>query len=157
MPSSPTDNGGSVEHATCVAIGGRGVLIAGPSGSGKSDLALRLIREDAKLVADDRTALSVSGGRLMASAPAPLRGLLEVRGLGVVRLYPSECAGETEVVGLVELAGDRAGISRMPQLAHKLILDRRLPVMSLFPFDESATAKVHMFLRTIDDLEMLIE
>jgi hypothetical protein len=73
-------------HASCVALGGKGVLLLGDSGVGKSDLALRLIDQGAKLVADDRTELSVVGGKLMARAPRTIAGLLEVRGIGLVTL-----------------------------------------------------------------------
>ena len=73
-------------HASCVAIGSRGVLLLGPSGAGKSDLALRLIDEGAKLVADDRTILFARKGMLHAKAPASIKGLLEIRGLGIVEL-----------------------------------------------------------------------
>ena len=73
-------------HATCIAIGGNGVLILGNSGAGKSDLALRLIDDGAKLVADDRTELYVVRGRLCARAPKSIAGLIEVRGLGIVAL-----------------------------------------------------------------------
>jgi hypothetical protein len=73
-------------HASCVALGTRGVLLIGPSGSAKSDLALRLIDGGAKLVADDRTLLFVKGGALHAKAPASIKGLLEVRGVGIVKL-----------------------------------------------------------------------
>ena len=73
-------------HASCVAIGSRGVLLLGPSGAGKSDLALRLIDEGAKLVADDRTILFIAKGALHARAPASIKGLLEIRGVGIVKL-----------------------------------------------------------------------
>src|ERR1700704_5070945 len=73
-------------HASCVAIGRRGVLLLGPSGAGKSDLALRLIDQGAKLVADDRTILFVKRGALHAKAPASIKGLLEIRGVGIVAL-----------------------------------------------------------------------
>ena len=73
-------------HASCVAIGTQGVLLLGASGAGKSDLALRLIDQGAKLVADDRTILFVSRRALHARAPASIKGLLEVRGLGIVEL-----------------------------------------------------------------------
>jgi serine kinase of HPr protein (carbohydrate metabolism regulator) len=83
----------STVHASCVLVGARGVLIRGPAGAGKSRLALDLIDAAgagrlrlARLVADDRTELAASGGRLIASAPANLRGLIEVRGLGIRRL-----------------------------------------------------------------------
>jgi hypothetical protein len=73
-------------HASCVAIGPHGVLLLGPSGAGKSDLALRLIDEGARLVADDRTILFVSRHALHAKAPPSIKGLLEIRGLGIVEL-----------------------------------------------------------------------
>jgi hypothetical protein len=72
-------------HASCVAIGSRGVLLLGPSGAGKSDLALRLIDGGAKLVADDRTLLFLARGVLHAKAPASIKGLLEIRGVGIVK------------------------------------------------------------------------
>ena len=71
-------------HASCVMVKGKGVLILGESGAGKSDLALRLMDDGARLVADDRTELTVEGGRLCARAPKSIAGLIEVRGLGIV-------------------------------------------------------------------------
>ena len=73
-------------HASCVAIAGKGVLLLGASASGKSDLALRLIDGGATLVADDRTILRVKNGTLTASAPPSIRGLLEIRAVGIVKL-----------------------------------------------------------------------
>ena len=73
-------------HASCVAIGNAGVLLLGPSGAGKSDLALRLIDGGARLVADDRTILFAAKGALWAKAPASIRGLIEMRGVGIVKL-----------------------------------------------------------------------
>jgi HPr kinase/phosphorylase len=72
-------------HASCIAIGRHGVLLLGKSGAGKSDLALRLIDQGAMLVADDRTILFVEKGALHARAPSTIKGLLEVRGLGIVK------------------------------------------------------------------------
>lgn len=71
-------------HASTVAIDGVAVMILGASGAGKSDLALRLIDRGARLVADDYTALDVSGDRLLASAPPTIAGRIEVRGIGIV-------------------------------------------------------------------------
>src|SRR6187402_281581 len=73
-------------HASCVAIGAKGVLLLGPSGAGKSDLALRLIDGGAQLVADDRTILFTNKGALSAKAPATIRGLIEIRGVGIVKM-----------------------------------------------------------------------
>ena len=75
-------------HASCIAIGGKGVLLLGPSSAGKSDLALRLIDGGAELVADDRTILFIAKGALWAKAPASIRGLIEIRGVGIVKLRP---------------------------------------------------------------------
>lgn len=90
-------------HATCVAIGGQAILLTGASGAGKSDLALRLIDEGARLVADDQTILTVKGGYLSAHAPATIRGLLEIRGLGIVKLPAKALAAALPVVLVVRL------------------------------------------------------
>ena len=79
-------------HATAVAIDGQAVLLDGPPGSGKSDLALRLIDAGGRLVADDQSELSRCGDVLMVSAPAPIAGLIEARGLGILRLDGGEIA-----------------------------------------------------------------
>ncbi len=71
-------------HATTVVIGGKGVLITGSSGAGKSDLALRLIDRGAKLVADDQTCLAVTEGKLIAAPVPGFAGRMEIRGLGIM-------------------------------------------------------------------------
>ncbi len=73
-------------HGTSVALGGDGILLRGPSGSGKSDLALRLIADGARLVADDQTELRGVGETLEMAAPAAIAGRLEVRGVGILRV-----------------------------------------------------------------------
>src|SRR3954447_2027763 len=73
-------------HASTVAIDGRGVMLEGPSGSGKSDLALRLIDRGASLVSDDYTIVAARGGRLRATAPERIAGKLEIRGVAIVEL-----------------------------------------------------------------------
>ena len=73
-------------HASCVALGAQGVLLLGKPGAGKSDVALRLIDEGAQLVADDRTILFVANGALHGRAPDSIKGLLEIRGLGIVAM-----------------------------------------------------------------------
>src|SRR3712207_9214581 len=77
-------------HASCVAISGCAVLIGGRSGSGKSDLALRLIDRGASLVSDDQTMVRRLNGRLLASAPPSIVGKLEVRGLGILELQTAK-------------------------------------------------------------------
>jgi serine kinase of HPr protein (carbohydrate metabolism regulator) len=87
-------------HATAVAIAGKGVLLIGKSGSGKSDLALRLIDRGAQLVSDDYTAVSVRSGRLVAAAPPTISGKLEIRGIGIVDIEPSPAVDVALVVHL---------------------------------------------------------
>lgn len=82
----------TILHATTVAVDGRGLLILGASGSGKSALALRLLALGAVLVADDRTELSVRAGALIARCPPALRGLIEARGIGILRAPAAEAA-----------------------------------------------------------------
>jgi len=82
----PDNNLGTNIHASCVVIGKSGVLLLGKSGSGKSDLALQLIDQGAVLVADDRTLVWVEKGALHARAPSTIKGLLEIRGLGIVAM-----------------------------------------------------------------------
>ena len=73
-------------HASTVALDGRAVLISGPSGSGKSDLALRLLDRGFTLVSDDQTIVRKDGGRLLAAAPPTIHGKLEIRGVGIVEM-----------------------------------------------------------------------
>ena len=87
-------------HATCVAIAKRGILIIGPSGSGKSALGLALMALGAKLVSDDRTVLTNKAGILIANCPAAIRGLIEARGLGLIHAQTLASAKIALVVDL---------------------------------------------------------
>lgn len=110
----------SVHRASAIAIGGQAVLIEGRPGSGKSSLALALIDRGAQLVGDDAVTLVLRGGRLLASPPPNIAGLLEIRNVGLVsfptvadvpvalvlRLDPAapryiEAAGQTHLLGAV--------------------------------------------------------
>lgn len=104
-------------HATCVAVEGRGLLIIGPSGAGKSGLALRLLSLGASLVADDRTELSVTTGRLIARCPGPIRGLIEARGVGILR---APAVAEAEVALVADLG--QAEDQRLPPARRITIL-----------------------------------
>ena len=90
--------------ATCVAIGSRGVLIEGPSGSGKSALALALIDRGAQLVGDDGVMLQPLEGRLLAQPHPRTRGLLEIRNIGLVRFDVCERVTISLLVSLDENA-----------------------------------------------------
>lgn len=126
---------------TCVAVDGRGVLLRGPSGAGKSDLALRLIDRGAELVADDRVALVSSAGVLTASAPPALRGLMEVRGLGVFRLPYRTSVQVSLVADLVDGQGER-----LPAPHRTTILGHSLPAIRLSAKASSAAARVRLVL-----------
>lgn len=130
-------------HASCVELGGTGVLLLGESGSGKSDLALRLIDAGARLVADDRTELRRDGTRLIASPPPTIAGRIEVRGVGIVPLaHVAECC-----IGLaVDLvAADR--VERVPSAQSRTWLDLEVPLLALSPFEASAPAKIRLAAR----------
>ncbi|RAU23776.1 serine kinase [Paramagnetospirillum kuznetsovii] len=127
-------------HATTVEITGQGVLIRGPSGSGKSDLALRLLDGGAQLVADDQTELSLQDDQIVARAPDTIAGLLEVRGLGIVKVVPRSWAPLALVVDLV----DESRIERLPEPAYAHFLGVALPRLDLAPFQVSAAAKVRL-------------
>ena len=133
-------------HATSVALKGRGgrwraVLLRGPSGAGKSDLALRLIDGGGKLISDDQTRLSKQRGALFAEAPAALAGLIEVRGLGIVRLPRSQVLKRAPLGLLVDLVPpDR--VERMPDRQREEVLAVALPTLAIAPFEASATTKL---------------
>jgi HPr kinase/phosphorylase len=110
------DKDGINLHASCVAVGGRGLLILGPSGSGKSALALQLMAFGADLVADDRTQISLHDGQLRASCPPPLCGLIEARGIGILRA-PSVTS--VPLVLAVDLG--QSGDERLPP-RHKMVV-----------------------------------
>ncbi|MGH6959536.1 MAG: HPr kinase/phosphorylase [Dongiaceae bacterium] len=134
-------------QATCVAIDGAGVLIRGPSGSGKSDLARRLIDGGALLVADDGVELRRVGDSIAARFPpdgAPeCRGRLEVRGLGIVAVPCSDSARLDLVVDLVS----GAPVERLPEPAAAELLDIAVPAIRLDGFEASAPAKVRLAVR----------
>lgn len=131
-------------HATCVALGGRAVLITGPSGSGKSDLALRLLDRGFTLVSDDQTIIRREGERLIASAPPQISGKMEVRGIGIVEV---ETEQDLPIALLVELTSD---IQRLPDDSRERpILGVNLPLVSIDAMTASAAAKVSLALERL--------
>ncbi|MDZ4736608.1 MAG: HPr kinase/phosphatase C-terminal domain-containing protein [Rhodospirillaceae bacterium] len=136
-------------HATCVAIDGCGVLLRGPAGAGKSDLALRLIDGGAFLVADDVVALTADGERLMAtlpaSAPASCRGRIEMRGLGILPVPTIATVPIRLVVDLVPGGHPE----RLPERETVVLAGLHLPLCRLDPFEASAPARVRLMVRAV--------
>ena len=117
----------------------RGALIEGPSGTGKSDLALRLMGAGFRLVADDRVLVWTSGGRLFGRAPEPLQGLLEARGVGIIPEAPLEFC-EITLLGLCK--PEAAAVERVPDPAAVKILGLGLPRIELRPFEAAGPANL---------------
>lgn len=129
-------------HATAAAhwtpgAGWRAVVITGASGSGKSDLALRLIGRGWRLVADDYVHLFASGEAVYATAPASIAGRIEARGLGIVGVAS---LGVVRAVLAVELTA--AVVERLPDRETRAYSGRDLPLLRVNGFETSAVEKV---------------
>lgn len=119
------------QYGTALALGEDGVLIIGPSGSGKSSLALSLLegRPDRALIADDRVALELVGKTLLASPPLEIEGLIEIRGLGILR-FPWRRRVPLRLI--VELAPE-GSCARLPGAAEQSlrVFGQELPLLRL--------------------------
>ncbi len=145
IPTAPKGNKARLSsetlHASTVALDGRAVMISGPSGSGKSDLALRLLDRGFVLVSDDQTIVRRVGDRLIASAPPNIAGKLEIRGVGIVDM---ETVEDMPVALLVELTSD---IQRLPDDSRERpVLGIALPLISVDAMAASAPSKVALAL-----------
>lgn len=117
-------------HATTVAVDGRGILITGPAGAGKSSLALALMALGARLVADDQTILAVDGAALVATCPPTLHGMIEARGLGILRADVLDRAVVAVAVDMGQLEAERLPLHRDVTYLGcmvPLVLGQRLP------------------------------
>jgi serine kinase of HPr protein (carbohydrate metabolism regulator) len=138
-------------HGTAVAIDGGAILLRGPSGAGKSDLGLRLIDAGARLVADDQVELRRASRQILAQAPPALAGLVEIRGVGILRV------GAVDAVPLVLIA-DLVGageVERLPEPRVEKILGVAVPVLALAPFEASAAAKLAFARRALTTIPAL--
>jgi serine kinase of HPr protein (carbohydrate metabolism regulator) len=133
-------------YATAVTYCGFGILIRGPSGSGKSDLALRLIDDGAGLVADDQVVIKSVGQELYLSPPDSLSGLIEVRGVGVIKI---EYVSDIRLCLIVEL-DPRNEIQRIPKIKEELIKKIPVPVINMYAFESSVLAKIKIILGYLD-------
>ncbi|MBS0548831.1 MAG: HPr kinase/phosphatase C-terminal domain-containing protein [Proteobacteria bacterium] len=136
-------------HATCVALMSgrrwRALLLRGPSGAGKSDVALRLLEAGGRLVSDDQTHLARIGRAVVATPPRTLAGLIEARGIGIVKLRQAQLLAEAPVALLVDLVpADK--VERLPDPAHETVLGIALPKVALAAFEASIVTKLRLAL-----------
>jgi HPr kinase/phosphorylase len=141
---------GMLLHASCAAHEGDAVLLLGPPGSGKSDLVLRLIQDRGwNLVADDQVEVAAdaagAGGVLRVAAPPALRGMLEVRGLGLLRDLPLAAEAPPRL-GLAVRLAPREEVPRLPEPQAWRCDGIAVPAITLHAFDASAPAKVALAL-----------
>ena len=132
-------------HGTIVDVAGAGVLLRGPSGSGKSDLALRLIDRGATLVADDQYLTRTSRRGLVAYAPEALYGLLEVRGLGILSIP----AIKTTILRLVVDLADADDIARLPDIEISEVAGEKIHGLKSNAFEHSAPIKIELAVRDL--------
>lgn len=148
----------TILHGSCLGVGDAGVLLLGPPGSGKSDLALRLIDQpgtgisggvkSARLVADDQVVVRLEGGRLIASAPPVIAGRMEIRGLGLVALpHRAEVT-----LDLAVRLTNREAIERLPDMEKSRfeILGVTLPLILIDPASASAPARIRAAVDWLD-------
>ena len=121
---SPTSAASEIVHASCVTVGERAILIRGPSGTGKSALALELMAYGAELVADDRTVVSTRLGQLVAEAPDAIRGLIEARGVGILH---AEAVKSATVVLVVDLESEES--ERLPPVRNTILMGHSVPLL----------------------------
>jgi serine kinase of HPr protein (carbohydrate metabolism regulator) len=134
-------------HGTAIAIDRKAVLLRGSPGAGKSDLALRLIDGGACLVSDDQVELRRAGQRILVRAPAALAGLIEVRGIGILRI---DALDEAPLALCVDLVSS-AEIERLPERRFDNLLELAVPLIALSAFEVSATAKLRFALRAFSE------
>jgi len=130
-------------HASCVVIAGRAALLAGRSGIGKSDLALRLIDRGAALVSDDYSELRRRDGRLYASPPSNIAGKIEVRGIGIVEMPYLE---EAEVALYVDLDSPPV---RMPEFQTRRLAGVDIREVALAALEPSTPVKLEILMRSL--------
>lgn len=130
-------------HSSTVSVNGRAVMIEGRSGSGKSDLALRLIDRGAKLVSDDYTIVRRKEKILLASPPENIAGKIEVRGIGLVEMTHVSDVPVALVVQLFDV------VDRMPPTPElRVMAGIAIPVMKIAPNESSAPIKVELAIKT---------
>jgi len=125
-------------HGTTVDVNGTAVLLRGPSGCGKSDLALRLMDSGGVLVSDDQTKLSLIDDHLIASAPSTIAGMIEVRGIGLLKVPHLD---RIPLGLVVDLTSDEK-VERLPEPQSTTFLGVSVPLLQLVAFQASTPTKI---------------
>jgi HPr kinase/phosphorylase len=133
-------------HATSISINQKGVLLRGPSGVGKSDLAFRLISMGASLIADDYTEVSFKNDDLILSSPSNIQGLIELRGIGIVNIPFKNKIVLKLIIDLV----DKKNILRIPDLKSIKFENKEVPYYQLSAFECSTPEKIQFLLKLIE-------
>jgi len=137
-------------HGSAIAIHGSGVLLLGPSGSGKSDLALRLVDRGAKLICDDVVHIENNNSLPQLACAPNIAGKIEVRGIGIC---PIDFVDSAPLRLVVQLAQH---VDRMPPEHQRItIAGYSTPIFKLSPFQPSSAIKVEWALRSVIDAGLL--
>ncbi|MBR1778350.1 MAG: HPr kinase/phosphatase C-terminal domain-containing protein [Alphaproteobacteria bacterium] len=142
----------SLIHASCIEFMESGLLICGEPGAGKSDLCFRLTEMGARLVADDQTQIENIHGRLIASCPDSLQGLLEVRGLGIIEM-PFLPKTQIHLKLSLQTSGK---IDRMPEAETEIIEGVKIPVFRLNGFEVSTALKIKTYIQILNGQRKVI-
>ena len=140
-------------HSTAISLNGDGILIKGPSGSGKTDLALRLIESGGKLISDDQVVIKRKAKKLFLSSPKELNGLMQLSGIGIVKVDYVENIPLELVVKLQPFKV----LDPFPINKQEVIEDFSIPALNLYSFSISATAKIKITLDVQKNKVKLIE
>jgi len=139
-------------HASCVAVGAKSVLLMGEPGGGKSDLALRLIDRGGKLVADDQVVLTRKGKEILTSCPDSIKGLIEIRGVGIFKTAHKQ---NVPLLLIVQLS-HREWIERLPHPEPYDCLGISIPQMRVCAFEASTAIKIEMAMTSLQDGSMTV-
>lgn len=147
-------------HATAIALPvadkWQAVLLRGPSGAGKSDLAFRLLSyHAARLIADDQTGLRRHQQTIICTSVPATESLLELRGLGLLRLGQDQCFLQAPLMLAIDLVA-REVVTRLPTDKHTSFLGIDVPVLALHAFDASTPAKIVASLAIVDGRQSVI-
>lgn len=135
----------SLVHASCVSFEDKGVLILGDSGSGKSDLALRIIDAGGVLIADDYVEIRIVNGEVYGHVPDSIKGMLEIRGVGLVNLTS---VASTKIDLVLELS-NREDITRLPEKSFYELNGVEVLSFNFDAFSASAIAKLRMICKML--------